>query len=547
MNDKQAEAVKEEFKKWMRTQKHRDGRNYDIKTVRVCADALRAIYDYAGEDIGMEKPLFSMTLEEFDKIHPSIIANKNTRKVQEGDYIEKWDVASKRFREFLEEKYPQEKFFEWTDLYETFANELLSYKNKDERRELLARMIEANETKKDECIDYFMSAFNKRTNNARITDIDPFTIMGTLNYFPEIDRKGDPAPKSIKKRKDALLFWVELIDAPNFNKKWETAPQLYFRGIPTLDYRHIVMADPKELKDGDIDILWDFFAKAIEWSDNNGSNATQFEESFDKAMLIHGFGDVTLTEALFWMRPYTFLSLDEPCCDYIKSKFDLEYKKSGKYISGSSYINLINKIKADFFADDDCPVHTFPQLSFNAYRSRKGTNEREWKKDGNYSVPQMPHPHSDPQDRRRFDAKLTKGEKEGITKQRRTQGKFREYVLDEWHHQCSVGDKNGNSLCTNDNFLEAAHIKPYRKFKDGEEETRYNGLMLTPNLHKAFDEGIFAFASNGTIKIKEKHKELAKQLGIDETMRLCQPKSGTLNDETKKHLRDHYNNIFKEN
>ena len=439
-------------------------------------------------------------------------------------------------------------FFEWTELYETFANELLAYGGKSKRQELLARMKEANKTKKDECIIDLLNAFSGRTNNAHMTDIDPFTIMGTLNYSTEIDAKGDPAFNEIEKRKNTLQFWVELIDAPDFNKKWKTAPYLYFRGIPTLMAQRRVMADPKGIKDGDIDILWDFFAEAIEWADTDGSNTIEFRDKFDAAIQIYGLGDATLTGALFWMRPYKFLPLDQHSCKYIKSKFDLGYEKSGDYISGSSYINLTNKVRADHFADDDCPVHTFPQLSFNAYRFSKGIGgEKKWEKDSNYSVPQEPHTHRDPQDRRRFDVKLTKKEKEVIAKLRVTQGKFREYVLDEWHHQCSVGDKDGKSLCVNGDFLEACHIKPYRELKGGEEESRYNGLLLTPNLHKAFDKGIFAFAKDGTIKIKEEHKEVAKQLGIDETMRLCQPKSGTLNDETKKHLRDHYNNIFKEN
>ena len=547
MNDKQAEAVKEEFEKWMRAQKTTTGENnYDSKTARVYADALEEIYNHAGEEIGAGKPLFLMTLEEFDKIYPSIIiARKNTGKRQRSSYTKNWESASKRFREFLEGKYPQENFFEWTDLYENFANELSSYK--DKRRELLARMIEANKIKKDECINEFLNAFNKRTNNARMTDIDPFSIMGTLNYFAEIDGKGDLDPDNIEKRKNTLQFWVELIDAPNFNKKWNATPYLYFRGIPTLMPLRKVMPDPQKTTNEHIDILWDFFAEAIEWAKTGGSNTTQFEESFDKAIKVSGLGDATLTGALFWMRPYKFLSLDEPCCDYIKGKFDLEYRKSGDYISGSSYISFIHKIKEDCFADDNCPVHTFPQLSFNAYRFRKGRGEREWKKDGNYSVPQMPHPHSDPQDRPRYDVKLTKGAREALVKWRANTGELRNYVLDEWHHQCSVGDKDGNSLCTNSDFLDTAHIKPYRELEEGEEETRFNGLMLTPNLHKAFDKGIFAFASDGTIKIKKEHEEVAKQLGIDETMRLCQPKSGTLNDETKKHLRDHYNNIFKEN
>lgn len=82
---------------------------------------------------------------------------------------------------------------------------------------------------------------------------------------------------------------------------------------------------------------------------------------------------------------------------------------------------------------------------------------------------------------------------EAMTKVRKDQRAFRKRVIDYWQ-ACSV------TGCTEHALLEAAHIKPFSEY--GSESPildEFNGLLLTPNLHKCFDQGLISFDDDGKI------------------------------------------------
>jgi len=80
--------------------------------------------------------------------------------------------------------------------------------------------------------------------------------------------------------------------------------------------------------------------------------------------------------------------------------------------------------------------------------------------------------------------------------QRRGQGKFRERLIEYWN-SCAVTGFDDPSL------LIASHIKPWNSSNNSERLDPYNGLLLSPNLDKAFDLGLITFTSKGKIKISE--------------------------------------------
>lgn len=92
------------------------------------------------------------------------------------------------------------------------------------------------------------------------------------------------------------------------------------------------------------------------------------------------------------------------------------------------------------------------------------------------------------------------------------QGKFREKLIKYWKGCALTG-------YTSTQFLVASHIKPWRKANNEERLDQYNGILLLPNLDKAFDLGYISFTEKGKIKTTE-FIESPYLLGINENMKI---------------------------
>lgn len=91
----------------------------------------------------------------------------------------------------------------------------------------------------------------------------------------------------------------------------------------------------------------------------------------------------------------------------------------------------------------------------------------------------------------------------------REQRLFRENVLKAYNYQCAI---TGQSIfIENRVLLEAAHIVPYR---DGGSFAVSNGIALSYEMHKMFDNGLFGFVydenQNLKIKVSRSHKIVDK-------------------------------------
>lgn len=97
---------------------------------------------------------------------------------------------------------------------------------------------------------------------------------------------------------------------------------------------------------------------------------------------------------------------------------------------------------------------------------------------------------------------------------RRGQQKFRENLLQYWR-SCSV------TGCSFQEALIASHIVPWAESSDSERLDVYNGLLLTPNLDKLFDNHFISFNSFGEILISKTISSKAMHdLGLDASMSL---------------------------
>ena len=120
-------------------------------------------------------------------------------------------------------------------------------------------------------------------------------------------------------------------------------------------------------------------------------------------------------------------------------------------------------------------------------------------------------------------------EKAQLISARIGQGKFRKALLNYWG-KCAV------TGTTNPVMLLASHIKPWSKCNDHERLDPFNGLLLTPNLDRAFDQGLISFDSTGSILIST---ALEDKLGFNSKMSI------NISSEHELYLEYHRHNVYK--
>lgn len=129
---------------------------------------------------------------------------------------------------------------------------------------------------------------------------------------------------------------------------------------------------------------------------------------------------------------------------------------------------------------------------------------------------------------------LNETTRDAVIKQRMGQGKFREYLSTYWQG-CSV------TGCKQIEILIASHIQPWRDSNDEERLDKFNGLLLTPNLDKCFDNYLISFENDGSIIISDKLTDNARSwLGITPDLSLRQEHLDRQREKYLNHHRDKF-------
>lgn len=131
------------------------------------------------------------------------------------------------------------------------------------------------------------------------------------------------------------------------------------------------------------------------------------------------------------------------------------------------------------------------------------------------------------------DDSLSKTEKSSLVKARIGQGTFRQKLILHWS-ACAVTGFRDTSL------LVASHIKPWRASNNAERLDPFNGLLLAPNLDRAFDLGLLTFAPDGHIKLSPLLTE-AQKLGISTEMKV------SLSSQHEPYLIFHRKMVYRQN
>ena len=120
---------------------------------------------------------------------------------------------------------------------------------------------------------------------------------------------------------------------------------------------------------------------------------------------------------------------------------------------------------------------------------------------------------------------------------RNGQSNFRKRLIDYWQGSSIVN-------CKFDEVLVSSHIKPYKDCKTIEEKyDLFNGLLLTPNYDKLFDNHLISFNLQGNIMISKSINEAdLKCLGINKNAIIKKEKFNEKHIEYLRHHNLNFNN-----
>lgn len=124
-------------------------------------------------------------------------------------------------------------------------------------------------------------------------------------------------------------------------------------------------------------------------------------------------------------------------------------------------------------------------------------------------------------------------EKEQLVRARQGQGIFRQRVI-AIEKRCRV------TGVTDERFLIASHIKPWRESDDSERLDGENGLMLAPHVDKLFDGGWISFEDNGTLIATEEAAAVIGAWNIKPAMNV-----GGFTAKQRQFLQHHRQHILK--
>lgn len=196
---------------------------------------------------------------------------------------------------------------------------------------------------------------SKVKENNEIIDIDPFTIFAMFN-------RGLTNSNRIK-----------LCEAFKEVFQLDSEVPTEFSGIPTANNQSVTFFYRKDERGiDDINNLWKLFEKAVLLSEKTSEKIEEeFIEIFDSLQSQKGV-KWNVTMGLYWIRPYTFISLDKLNRDYILEKKELAQLILPSEVTlksvptGSDYLALCKNVKEQMNTDR-LPYQHIPEFSCHVW------------------------------------------------------------------------------------------------------------------------------------------------------------------------------------
>lgn len=235
----------------------------------------------------------------------------------------------------------------WMPFYSELAEQLLAYKT--DRLTMLSMLHKLFHD------IGLKSPFVEK--NDPMTDVDPFSVFGCFN-------KGISNANRVK-----ILH--------GFKQAFclQEAVPTNFDGVPVLNNLmafFFAFKDDSRRGPEDIDNLWDLFSRAIHYADEPSEyHKNRFIKAFD--LVKEQFAiRWNITMGLFWIRPYSFINLDERNRDYLGMgkafpPVDTMIASKLKNIpTGTEYLDIIEACK-NAFQHSGSQIRDFVELSKQAW------------------------------------------------------------------------------------------------------------------------------------------------------------------------------------
>lgn len=238
--------------------------------------------------------------------------------------------------------------YKWTTYYMELADTLLEYK--ENRSELINKIIKV--------YDNINMKLPRLSNDSIPKNIDPFTIFGLFNK-QILDKKRERIACELKNE---------------FNLK-SSVPST-FEAIPKINNLSATFYNfNDENINKSLDNLWNLFEMAIKYADNTTPTT--------KENLIISYNTVlpqkqvkwNITIALYWIRPYTYVSLDSTNRSFLKIQEDLSSDVTTILNSikdnppeAEIYLNLCDKCLHAL--ENNHKYHSIPELSDYSYQKK---------------------------------------------------------------------------------------------------------------------------------------------------------------------------------
>ena len=258
-----------------------------------------------------------------------------------------YGVALRKYREYLEADVSapnRDNRFRFMKFYQAVADRLLDYR--DDRTPLIDGIHKLASTAPN--LSYLQKDRFADGTTGPLRDICPFTVIGTFNRGITDENRTTVA--------NALAEFLDIsIPVPDA-----------FPGIPVLDNRNSWFFGNAVDRGDDIDTLWRCFDAAIRFADpESPGTRAEFAKAYATAAKLRGVS-WKLSIGLFWVRPWTFVSLDSRSRKYIEGRLAHDIPKEPSEPEG--YLELIDDLNVRF-RQGDTHLRSFPELSLAAWRN----------------------------------------------------------------------------------------------------------------------------------------------------------------------------------
>lgn len=223
------------------------------------------------------------------------------------------------------------KSFSWIPFYQELAEKLLKYKDK---REDLVQFVYSL----GDC-----SSFIKKDDGSEVEDIDPFTVFAVFNR-----QIGDA--KRVKIAKSFKDYFSVLAEVPDD-----------FLGIPVMNNQKSAFFY-RQTSSEQIPLLWDLFEAEL------NDDKSNLVVAFDSLQKFHGI-KWNLTIGMYWIRPYSYMPLDELSRNYLSRIGVAVFKETD--LNGENYLSLLDTIKKKIEKNEIKEKH-IPEISHVAWGKTEG-------------------------------------------------------------------------------------------------------------------------------------------------------------------------------